>query len=116
MDAYTIKSYVTPYSVYYYSLIGLGKFVRLETADKIMICLYVLLFATATRTLIRSVTKGSAWAPFCVLPVLLNWPLMMGFVNYSLSTCLACFALAAWCSGIGRPEPRYRIAFLLLIA
>ncbi len=116
MDAYTIKSYVTPYSVYYYSLIGLGKFVRLETADKIMICLYVLLFATATRTLIRSVTKGSAWAPFCTLPVLLNWPLMMGFVNYSLSTCLACFALAAWCSGIGRPEPRYRIAFLLLIA
>ena len=116
LRTYTIKGYITPYSVYYYSLVGLGKFVPLETADKIMVCGYVLLFATATRTLIRSVTSNAVWAPFCVLPVLLNWPLMMGFINYSLSTCLACFALAAWCSGIGRPEPRYRVVFLLLIA
>ncbi len=114
--AYTVKAYITPYSVYYYGLMGLGKFVRFETADKIIVCCYLLLFAAGTRMLIRSVTPDSVWAPFCILPVLLNWPLMMGFLNYSLSTCLACFALAAWCSGIGRPGPRYRIVFLLLIA
>ncbi len=115
-DAYTIKAYITPYSSYYYGLIALGKAVPLETADKIMVCLYLILFAVSTRVFIRSVTPRAEWAPFLVLPVLLNWPLMMGFINYSLSTCLACFAFAVWCRGSGRIDLKYRITFLLLIA
>ena len=114
-DAYLVKTYVTPYSSYYYSLIGLGNFVSLEMADKIIVCVYLLLFATATRSLIRAVSGKSEFVPFLLLPVLLNWPLMMGFVNYSLSTCLACFALTAWCTTAGRRDLRPRALFLLLV-
>ncbi len=115
-NAYFIKAHITPYSSYYYGLIALGTAVSLETADKIMVCLYLVLFAISTHTLLRVVTPHAQWAPFLVLPVLLNWPLMMGFINYSLSTCLAFFALAVWCRGAGREDFKYRILFLLLIS
>ena len=114
-DTYYIKSYITPYSAYYYGLVALSSFVTLETADKLVVCLYMVLFAASTRTLMRAVAGGRTWASFLCLPVLLNWPVVMGFLNYSLSTCLGFFALAAWIGSIGRHRWLPRAWFLLLI-
>ncbi len=114
-DTYTIRNYLPPYSTYYYGLIALGSVVSLEMADKLFVCLCVVLFALASRALMRAAGATSPWAPLLVLPVLLNWPLMMGFASYSLAVCLACFAMAAWCAGVGRPGLRSRAVFLALL-
>ncbi len=115
---YTIGRYIPPYSLYYYGLIGLGHFTSLENADKIMACLFFVVFAAGARKLLRVVMGTTSDLPsFLVLPILLNWPLMMGFLNYSLATGMACFALAAWCRGAAKPgwKPRALFLFLLLL-
>ena len=114
-DTYTVRNYLPPYSTYYYGLIALGSVVSLEMADKLFVCLCVVLFALSTRALMRAAGATSPWAPLLALPVLLNWPLMMGFASYSLAVCLACFAMAAWCAGAGRPSLRQRAIFLALL-
>ncbi len=114
-DTYYIKSRITPYSAYYHGLLLLNRVVSLETADKIVVCLYLLAFAASTRTLLRSTGGSATLASFLCLPVLLNWPVAMGFLNYSLSTCLAFMALAVWCRSIGQPQVWLRGLFLLLV-
>ena len=115
LSTFYIKSHITPYSTYYYGLLALNRVVSLETADKLMVCLYLVAFAGSTRALLRAVSGGATWASFLCLPVLLNWPLVMGFVNYSLSTCLGFIALALWCRNIGQQRRWPRALFLLLI-
>ncbi len=114
-DTYFIKSRVTPYSAYYHGLLLLNHIVSLETADKIVVCLYLLAFATSTRVLLRTLSGSAVLSSFLCLPVLLNWPVAMGFLNYSLSTCLAFLALAVWCHGVGQLRLRLRALFLLLV-
>ena len=114
-DTYFIKSRVTPYSAYYHGLLLLNRVVSLETADKLIVCLYLLVFAASTRILLRTVGGSATLSSFLCLPVLLNWPVTMGFLNYSLSTCLAFLALAIWCRGIGQPRLWPRALFLLLV-
>ena len=116
LESYTLKSPVTPYAAYYYGLLALGSMVSLETAEKILVCLCIVAFAGASRFLLRVVGGDATWSGFLVLPVVLSWPLCMGFVNYVLSTCMALCAIAIWCSGADRPGLRSRAVFLLLIA
>ena len=114
-DTYFIKHYLPPYSIYYYGLAGLSSVVSMETADKLMVCCFFVTFALGARSLSRAVGGEEKWAPFLSLPLLMNWPLMMGFVNYSLGTSLACFALATWCRGIGQPGKGRRVVFVALM-
>jgi hypothetical protein len=114
-DTYFVKHYLPPYSLYYYSLAGLGTLFSMEVADKLIVCCFFLVFALGVRALCRVVSGDAEWAPFLALPVLINWPLMMGFVNYSLGTGFACFALAIWCRNVGKSGIGRRIGFLALL-
>jgi hypothetical protein len=96
-QSFYIKHYIPPYSLYYYSLVELSRLSSMEMADKLTVCIYFIGLPLGIRALCRSVAGYSGWVPFLIFPVLLNWPLMMGFVNYSIGTAFACFALAAWC-------------------
>ena len=114
-DTYYIGRYLPTYSLYYYGLIALSSLCSLQTADKIMVCIFFAVFCLGVRRLMQVVSPSAVWAPLLVLPVLLNWPLMMGFVNYALATGLACFTLAIWCGNADRPALLPRIGFLLLV-
>ncbi len=113
---YYIGRYLPAYSLYYYGLIALGSVCSLQAADKIIVCIFFVVFGLGVRKLVQAVSGSAVWAPLLILPILLNWPLMMGFVNYALAAGIACFALAAWCSGANRPALLPRIQFLLLLA
>ncbi len=115
-DLYTVKSLITPYSLYYYGLLGLGHCVGLEWADKILVCIYLIGFAACARYFLLTAVPSNGWTSFLVLPVLLNWPLLMGFLSYSLSTCFALAALSVWMRF--RRQPTFRLGgiYLLLIA
>ncbi len=110
---YYISSYLPPYSLYYYSLVALGKLTTLEMADKIIVCGYFVVIMLGLRSLTRAVSGSADWAPLLFAPVLVSWPLMMGFVNYCIGIGFACFALATWVHNRERPSWRYRAGFLL---
>ncbi len=111
---YTIRHLLPPYATYYYGLVFLGSFVSLETADKLFVCGCIALFAICGYVLLVTVSPASRWSPFLLLPVLLNWPTLMGFANFMLSVDFACLALACWCLRRLRPGRWYRTGFLCL--
>jgi hypothetical protein len=114
-ETYYINRYVPPYSLYYYGLIVLGKAMSLPMADKLIACAYFITLPLGLRALVRSVAGSADWAPTLFMPVLLSWPLMMGFVNYCMALGFACFALAAWIRNSSRRGFKARIPFLLWI-
>ena len=115
-NTYYIGRYLPAYSLYYYGLIALGSIVSLQAADKIIVCIFFVVFGFGVRRLMQVVSPSAVWAPLLALPMLLNWPLMMGFVNYALATGLACFTLAIWCNNAQNSAVLPRIRFLLLLA
>lgn len=97
---YFIKHIAPPYALYYYLLLLLSKLVPLALADRLVICLYIVLFVFGFRSLARAIGSEDSRAPeratlFATLLVL-NWSLGMGFVNYCLSLALSFWALGLW--------------------
>ena len=80
---YYIGRYLPAYSLYYYGLMALNSIVSLQNADKLIVCIFFLVFGLGVRKLMQVVSPAAVWAP-----------LLMGFVNYALATGLACYALA----------------------
>jgi hypothetical protein len=115
-QTFYVAHILPPYSLYYYGLIAIGTLTSLETADKLLVCLCFIILAVGLRTLVRTVSGRSEWVPFLILPILINWPLMMGFVNYSLATGMACFALAIWCGAWKLSGAWRRVCFLVMLA
>ena len=101
---FVIKHLFPPYSLYYYLLILLSTVMSLVTADKVVICIYVVLFLFGFRFLARSIGPSGGIMAFLVAPIVLNWPLCMGFVNFCLSTSLSLWALGLWCRVSRQPS------------
>lgn len=95
--AYRVRDYLPPYSTYYYGLLVLNSMMRLAKADEVFACICIIVLASSVRALLRAVHLREAWSSLLMLPVLLNWPLMMGFLSYLLAAGLGIFAIAAWC-------------------
>ena len=111
---YIIKHILPPYSFYYYLLMLLSRVVPLLVADKLVIALYFVLFVFGFRYLARAIGPGADRATLLATLLLLNWPLAMGFVNFSLSVALGLWALGLWTRAAGHHDPGRRIAFVLL--
>jgi len=93
---FEIKSYLTPYMVEYFSLIGLERLFSPWMSEKILICAYALTFIFGFWFLLRSITRESGpWtltgALFCI-----NLYIYMGFVNYALGMALSLFLIGFW--------------------
>ena len=101
---FTIKHLFPPYSLYYYLLLLLSTFMSLVTADQVVICLYVVLFLFGFRFLARSVGPSGDIMALLVAPIVVNWPIGMGFVNFCLSTSLSLWALGLWCRVSRQPS------------
>ncbi len=112
---YTVGRHFPPYATYYYLLVGLSYLVPFEVADKLVVCLVFVLFGWAVRRLARVTGGDDIFAPFLILPILFNWPVMEGLLSFSLGTVFGLFALEAWCRNACRPSAVARIAYLLLL-
>lgn len=112
---YSIKHLLPPYSLYYYTLIVLMKMAPALLADKLVICLYLILFSFGFRYLAIGIGPGGHLMSLLGSLLLLNWALGMGFVNYCLSIALAMWAIGFWLRALGRPEHKRKIIFLLLV-
>jgi hypothetical protein len=93
---FEIKSYLTPYSLEYYSLLGLECVFSPLVSEKILICIYVLVFVSGFRYLVGSVSaRPGPWvlagALFCI-----NFYLYMGFLNYAFGTAVLLWLAGYW--------------------
>ncbi len=112
---YAIRHLVTPYCLHYYLLIALMHLVRPEMADKLVVCLILVLFSFGFRSIATAVGSAGRVLSLFVLGVVLNWPLMMGFENYCLALSLALWALGLWTRCRGLAAMRWRVGFVGLV-
>jgi hypothetical protein len=116
---YYVHHLLPPYSLHYYLLIVLMKLVSATTAEKLFVCLIMTNFAYGFRYLATGVGQAGDVLSLAVVALLFNWPLGMGFENFSLSLGMACWALGLW-ARIRKPasdqSTSYRAGFIALLA
>jgi hypothetical protein len=95
-DAYAIRHPLPPYAIHYGLLLGLTKFVSLDMAEKIFVCLILVATAYCFRYCARSLGPSGDLLSLCVVPLVLHWALVMGFLNYSLAVALFFLAAGLW--------------------
>jgi hypothetical protein len=112
---YTIKHLLPPYALYYYALLALSKAVPLLLADRLIVCLYVVLFVFGFRYFAQTAGPSADLMTLMVTPLVLNWSVGMGFVNFCLALALALWAMGMW---VRLRDARLlpRLMFLLLVA
>jgi hypothetical protein len=110
-EAFRIRHLLPPYSLYYYMLIVLLQFFPAVLVEQIIVCITVVIMAAGFRHMCIAAGRNGLWTAFLVLPLLLNWPLFMGFQNYCLSIGLCFWAVGTW---FGRHRYR-RAPFLFLV-
>ncbi|HEY4011241.1 MAG TPA: hypothetical protein VGM11_13890 [Acidobacteriaceae bacterium] len=113
---FRIKHLLPPYSLYYYTLVALGRFVPFLLADRIVICLYFVLFVTGFRYLARAIGPRAECATLFAAVLLLNWPLGMGFVNFDLALALALWAAGLWVRSLTNASIKRSVLFVVLAA
>ncbi len=111
---YTIKHILPPYAIYYYALIFLGRFVPLVTADKIVICCYVVSFLFGFRYLAQTIGPCADSMALMATLVVINWPLGMGCVTFCGSLSLALWCLGLYARAAERSDTRRKVLFVLL--
>ena len=93
---YTIKHVLPPYALYYYALFVLSKFCSLLIADRLVLCVYLVLFVFGFRYLAQEVGSSADLSTLLALLLALNWSTGMGFLNYCLSLALVFWAMGLW--------------------
>ena len=111
---YNVKHVLPPYSLYYYLLMFLARFGSLVTANKIVICLYMVSFSFGFRYLARTVGPNADSMALLATPMMFSWPLVMGFVNFCLSTTLMFWAMGLWSRSAMQESRARRMVFLVL--
>jgi hypothetical protein len=96
-SAYVIRHPFPPYATHYAVLLGLSRIVSLDMAEKLLVCLIFVCTAYGVRFCAKSLGPGGEWISLCVVPLVLHWSLVMGFLNYSLGLGLFFFAAGVWC-------------------
>src|SRR5580698_7674711 len=90
---YFIRHLLPPYALHYYFLIAVAHFFGYVVADKLLVCLIFITTACGFRYLARSLGPSGDLMSLFIIPLLLNWPLGMGFYNYCLAIGMALWAL-----------------------
>lgn len=110
-----IRHILTPYSFHYYFLIVFGRLFSFLVADKLLVCTIIVCSAFGFRYLAQTIgPSGDVMALFAI-PLLLSWPLGMGYYNYDLSLGLAFWALGFWGRAVSQRSHRLWLGFLLMI-
>ena len=100
--AYVIRHPIPPYATHYAVLLSLTRLLPFDTAEKILICLIFVCTAYSVRYCARTMGPSGDWLSLCVVPLVLHWSLVMGFLNYSLAVGLFFLAAGLWCRAAER--------------
>ncbi|MHB1937922.1 MAG: hypothetical protein ACYCOR_15235 [Acidobacteriaceae bacterium] len=112
---YFIRHVLPPYALHYYFLIAAVHFFGYLMADKLLVCLIFITTAFGFRYLARSLGPSGDVMSLFIIPLLLNWPLGMGFYNYCLAIGMALWALGFWYRAVQKRSHRLWLAFLFAV-
>ena len=112
---YFIRHLVPPYALYYYLLIAIAHFSGFLLAEKLIVCLIFLTTAFGFRYLARQMGPSGGLASLFCVPLLLNWPLGMGFYSYCLAIGIALWAMGLWYQASAKHSHLLWIAFLFTV-
>jgi hypothetical protein len=112
---FEVRHWLPPYALVYYLFIGLGRFVSPLAADRLVVCLYVILIACGFRYLLRVLNPRSAGMAVLVYPFIFNKFVYLGFYNFVLATAGALILCAYWLRDPSRLSGWRRIGFLMLV-
>ncbi len=93
---YAIRHLVQPYCIHYFSLILFGRWFSLLKAEEIFVSIILVNAALAFRFMARGFGQQVAVVSLFMLPLLLNWSLSAGFLNFCLGMGLAFWAIGLW--------------------
>jgi hypothetical protein len=96
-NSYLIRHPFPPYATHYAVLLGLTTFLSFDLAEKLLICIIFVCTAYSFRYCARSLGPSGSLLSLCMIPLVLHWSLMMGFLNYSLAVGLSFLAAGLWC-------------------
>ena len=96
-NAYVIRHPFPPYATHYAVLLGLTRFVSFDLAEKLLICIIFICTAYGFRYCARSLGPSGDLLSLCMVPLVLHWSLVMGFLNYSFAVGLFFLAAGFWC-------------------
>ena len=80
-------------------------------ADKLLVCLIFITTAFGFRYLARCLGPSGDLMSLFIIPLLLNWPLGMGFYNYCLAIGMALWALGFWYRAVQQRSHRLWLAY-----
>jgi hypothetical protein len=103
-EAYVIRRPFPPYATHYALLLGFTKFWSFDVAEKVLVCLIFVSTAYGFRYCARSLGPSGGWLSVCMVPLVLHWPIVMGFLNYSLAIGLFFWATGLWVRAAARPR------------
>lgn len=112
---YHVTHLLTPYAMFYYAELLFSMVVPELVAEKIVVCLYFILFAFGLRYLASAMGPNGHLMALAGTLLFLNWPLGMGFLNYCLALTLAMFAIGLWWRVSGKAGHRAKILFVALV-
>jgi uncharacterized protein YhhL (DUF1145 family) len=93
---YQIRHPLPPYATHYAVLLLLFHVFPHDLAEKLFVCSIVLCLGYGVRFSARQIGTAGNWVTLFCTPLLLAWPLMMGFFNFTLGVGLALLAAAFW--------------------
>ena len=112
---YFIRHILPPYALHYYFLIAAAHFFGYLMADKLLVCLIFIATAFGFRYLASYLGPSGDVMSLFIIPLLLNWPLGMGFYNYCLAIGMALWALGFWYRAVQKRSHRLWLAFLFTV-
>ncbi len=93
---YQIRHPFPPYATHYITLLLLSHLFSFDIAEKIFVCLILVVFAWGLRLSGKRIGPAGPWITLLFVPLALSWPLMMGFFNFTLGVSLLLLATACW--------------------
>ncbi len=113
-SVYHIRHPLPPYLTHYGSLLVLYHLFPYDWAEKVFTCLVLLCVAGGLWLSAKEIGPSGRWASLFCPPLLLAWPLMMGFFNFTLGIGLLLVCTAFW-QRMARDGGRALLAFTLVL-
>jgi hypothetical protein len=101
-NSYIMRHPFPPYATHYAALLALTTFLSFDLAEKIFICMVFVCTAYGFRYCARALGPSGDLLSLCMIPLVLHWSLVMGFLNYSLAVGLFFLATGLWCRAAGQ--------------
>ena len=118
-QVYFIRHLIQPYSLHYWWLIGVERFVSAAAAEKSFVASILVVNGLGFRFLARTLGRQAPAAPLLILPLLLSWALGSGFLNFCFAAGVLFFAYGFYLryagSGSTRMLAGYLAALCLLV-